>query len=722
MPTVYQIVRVVQFLIFLCCGLALRYVYKQKLTSRTRLLFVAGAAAAVDIFAYIEVLASESASSCGSYVRMQCLATMIFSTAVLFLITQMAQLKLPAWIGRAIWSLVVVFLLLVMVDDEIGIIFRSFALADRKLAVRLMCYPGVVGIIFFSYNCCLTIGSLVIGMAGNFKNKTDDVTKYVAVWSVVPLCLYVLYYCDLTGGWDPKPTLELLFVYIVIQENKKYHVLDDGEIAREQILEEVGEGYIILDANRKLRDYNAIAAMLCPELKQPGEREVMIELIFLHNHGMLEHNGKICSVVVSDLKEYGDLVGYVVWLYDSTDEFYCMKELQDLKDQVRLTKRTNELFLQHMTDGLGSPIQIVEGRSHAILQDENTPDDIGEMTYEIMEAGQKLEDMVGVMKDYTSDARDKDSLHKLNYRASELIKGLKQLLLDRRKAYCREVSLHVGKGFPSEWNGDHEAIELLVEQLLRYAGINARIWGIDLGLSHEIRYSDALINMTFILEDHGITTSEWNRLNLMLVKGNKQIEHELSYIPFSLCKQLLQLLDATVDCSIEMEQSKIVIHFPQKIMNNDEFVREDTVFIEEQEKISDAEPEETEPLKRKLTVMVVDDNIIYLREMDSWLRKLNLKTVLAKSGEDALRIMGKRDIDMIFMDQMMPGMDGTCTLEKIRDWEKQQGRMPMPVVLLTADNTVGARRRYLSFGFNDYLSKPIQPQQICDLVRVYLNV
>ena len=284
------------------------------------------------------------------------------------------------------------------------------------------------------------------------------------------------------------------------------------------------------------------------------------------------------------------------------------------------------------------------------------------------------------------------------------------------------MSWHVGKGFPSEWNGDHEAIELLVEQLLRYAGINARIWGIDLGLSHEIRYSDALINMTFILEDHGITTSEWNRLNLMLVKGNKQIEHELSYIPFSLCKQLLQLLDATVDCSIEMEQSKIVIHFPQKIMNNDEFVREDTGFIEEQEKISDAEPEETEPLKRKLTVMVVDDNISYLREMDSWLRKLNLKTVLAKSGEDALRIMGKRDIDMIFMDQMMPGMDGTCTLEKIRDWEKQQGRMPMPVVLLTADNTVGARRRYLSFGFNDYLSKPIQPQQICDLVRVYLNV
>ena len=94
----------------------------------------------------------------------------------------------------------------------------------------------------------------------------------------------------------------------------------------------------------------------------------------------------------------------------------------------------------------------------------------------------------------------------------------------------------------------------------------------------------------------------------------------------------------------------------------------------------------------------------------------------AFDGQQALDIVAENQIDLVISDIMMPGMDGTCTLEKIRDWEKQQGRMPMPVVLLTADNTVGARRRYLSFGFNDYLSKPIQPQQICDLVRVYLNV
>ena len=158
-------------------------------------------------------------------------------------------------------------------------------------------------------------------------------------------------------------------------------------------------------------------------------------------------------------------------------------------------------------------------------------------------------------------------------------------------------------------------------------------------------------------------------------------------------------------------------------MNNDEFVREDTGFIEEQEKISDAEPEETEPLKRKLTVMVVDDNIIYLREMDSWLRKLNLKTVLAKSGEDALRIMGKRDIDMIFMDQMMPGMDGTQVLEKIREREKENDRQdPVPVVILTADDSVGARKRYLEAGFNDYLAKPIEPKQICEEVEKFLHM
>ena len=124
---------------------------------------------------------------------------------------------------------------------------------------------------------------------------------------------------------------------------------------------------------------------------------------------------------------------------------------------------------------------------------------------------------------------------------------------------------------------------------------------------------------------------------------------------------------------------------------------------------------------KRPSVMVVDDNLLYLKEMDSWLRKLHLRTIMAKSGSECLRILERKHVDLIFMDQMMPGMDGTQVLLEIRRMEAKNGiTKPVPVVLLTMDDSVGARKRYLEFGFDDYLAKPIEPQQIRKQVEHYL--
>lgn len=121
--------------------------------------------------------------------------------------------------------------------------------------------------------------------------------------------------------------------------------------------------------------------------------------------------------------------------------------------------------------------------------------------------------------------------------------------------------------------------------------------------------------------------------------------------------------------------------------------------------------------------MVVDDNLLYLKEMDAWLRKLHLKTIMAKSGAECLRILERKRVDLIFMDQMMPGMDGTQTLLEIRQMEaEQQVKKPVPVILLTADDSAGARKRYLEAGFDDYLAKPIEPQQIREQVEHHLHI
>jgi CheY-like chemotaxis protein len=119
--------------------------------------------------------------------------------------------------------------------------------------------------------------------------------------------------------------------------------------------------------------------------------------------------------------------------------------------------------------------------------------------------------------------------------------------------------------------------------------------------------------------------------------------------------------------------------------------------------------------------MVVDDNLLYLKEMDAWLRNLDLKTIMAKSGRECLKILEKKKVDLVFMDQMMPGMDGTQALQELRKLERVQGRPQVPVVVLTADDSAGARERYMQLGFDDYLSKPIEAQRIQEQVQKYMH-
>lgn len=120
--------------------------------------------------------------------------------------------------------------------------------------------------------------------------------------------------------------------------------------------------------------------------------------------------------------------------------------------------------------------------------------------------------------------------------------------------------------------------------------------------------------------------------------------------------------------------------------------------------------------------MVVDDNLIYLREMDGWLRKMGLKTIMAKSGAECLRILERKPVDLIFMDQMMPEMEGTETFQKVRRMEQERGLKPVPVILLTADDSVGARKKYMEYGFDNYLSKPIEEQLVREEVKKYIRV
>ena len=121
----------------------------------------------------------------------------------------------------------------------------------------------------------------------------------------------------------------------------------------------------------------------------------------------------------------------------------------------------------------------------------------------------------------------------------------------------------------------------------------------------------------------------------------------------------------------------------------------------------------------KATILVVDDNYTNLNVARGLLTKYEANVLTAMSGKDCLRILDEQDVDMIFMDYMMPEMNGIDTLKKVRKMPRPKCKV-VPTVALTANVVSGAREMFLDAGFDDFISKPISVDRMEKCLKKYL--
>jgi CheY-like chemotaxis protein len=118
-------------------------------------------------------------------------------------------------------------------------------------------------------------------------------------------------------------------------------------------------------------------------------------------------------------------------------------------------------------------------------------------------------------------------------------------------------------------------------------------------------------------------------------------------------------------------------------------------------------------------VIVVDDNKMNLKVAGKLLGLFGIKADMVGSGKEALQVLSEKEYDIIFLDHMMPEMDGIEVLREIKARKLISDKTE--VIALTANAISGVREMYLSEGFDDYLSKPIEPAELEAILRKYLN-
>ena len=177
----------------------------------------------------------------------------------------------------------------------------------------------------------------------------------------------------------------------------------------------------------------------------------------------------------------------------------------------------------------------------------------------------------------------------------------------------------------------------------------------------------------------------------------------------AITKKLVDLMNGKIVVqSTYGKGSKFTVAIDQKIVTNPTIV---------------VEAKEEEKLQRKISfagkrILIVDDNVINLKVTVRLLKDYQLEIEQVTSGQECIDLINSgKKYDLILLDDMMPKMSGVETLKKLKKIQD----FSIPVIAFTANAITGMKEKYMSEGFDDYLSKPIQKEELNIVLHNYLT-
>ncbi len=392
------------------------------------------------------------------------------------------------------------------------------------------------------------------------------------------------------------------------------------------------------------------------------------------------------------------------------------KELQKAADEAIAAGNAKSTFLAQMSHEIRTPINAVLGMNEMILR-ESAEKNILEYASNAYNAGTALLAIINDVLDISKIEAGKLEIVNAEYDLYSLINDSYHMTVDRANKKGLEFIVDVDENLPSKLYGDMFHIRQIVVNFLTNA-----IKYSDAG-SVELRFRSEQSGEGFILcidvKDTGIGLTQESIENLFTsfqrfdLKRNQSVEG--TGLGLAICKQLAELMGGrlTVE-SVYGKGSTFTCWVPQKVIDETAVKAFQPGRLVETPIITDLQ-DFTAP---QAHILVVDDVEMNLIVFTNLLKGHELQIDTAKSGKKCLEYVAQKKYDIIFMDHMMPEMDGIETFTNMR--RMSTPNQETPVIMLTANAISGEKEKYLKIGFSSYLTKPIQSQKLEHMVIKYL--
>ena len=367
-------------------------------------------------------------------------------------------------------------------------------------------------------------------------------------------------------------------------------------------------------------------------------------------------------------------------------------------------------FFARMSHEIRTPINTIVGLNEMTLR-ENVSEEVNENARNIQAASRLLLALINDILDLSKIESGKMELVPERYDTREFLQELIRGSRVRANEKGLEFFANISEKLPSALFGDAVRLSQIVSNLLTNAVKYTKEGSITLDVSCKENIKN-WVELKIQVTDTGIGIRQ-DDIGYLFDSFQRMDEHntrgiEGTGLGLSIVKQLVELMEGQIMVdSIYQKGSTFTVLLKQKIVDVTP-IGEFYLWNEKKEGNKDYKGRFTAPLAR---VLVTDDNEMNLLVVKKLLRATGVQADFAKSGKECLKYTMEKEYQLIFMDHMMPEMDGIETLHQIRS-QKNGFCKETPVVALTANTMSGAVDFYIKSGFQDYLAKPISGRML----------
>jgi signal transduction histidine kinase/CheY-like chemotaxis protein/HPt (histidine-containing phosphotransfer) domain-containing protein len=404
------------------------------------------------------------------------------------------------------------------------------------------------------------------------------------------------------------------------------------------------------------------------------------------------------------------------------------KELLREKENAESASKAKSIFLANMSHEIRTPINGILGMDSMLLK-ECKDETLRDYALNIQSAGQTLLSLINDILDISKIESGKMEILPVTYSVFTVLNDCYNMVAVRAKDKNLELVMDISPEIPTALFGDEVRIRQVVNNLLSNAvkytnegSVTLSVWAEKVDVDPMQGDNTSRVELFIQVKDTGIGIRERDREKLFAdfvrldEKRNRNIEG--TGLGLNLTKQLLDMMGGTIEVESTYGVGSVFTVSLLQQVSDEKPLGDFEKLYRQHVNVVDAAQERFEAPEAK--ILVVDDVQMNLKVFVGLLKSTKIQIDTAINGAEALELVQKQHYDVIFLDHMMPVMDGVEAFRRMKKLEKNPNANT-PVVMLTANAVAEARNGYMDEGFSDYMAKPIREEVLLATLKKFLS-